>query len=148
MKEEVISMLSELRYKINDTIVRVEKESAANSKEIVSIMEEWRKQLDEQIEYWEKIARDRLLDMCDKSVNPEYKPDIQVDIKISVDGIMFKDEANAFVEWMNERGYIQRVNGEWIIISSMVENRKGYFYVNSKMMEAFWLCCRPKGIGG
>ena len=142
MKEEVILMLSELRSKINDTIVRVEKESAANSKEIVSIMEEWRKQLDEQIEYWEKIARDRLLDMCDKSVNPEYKPDIQVDIKISVDGIMFKDEANAFVEWMNERGYIQSVNGEWIIISSMVENRKGYFYVNSEMMEAFWLCCR------
>lgn len=64
-------------------------------------MEEWRIQFDEQIEYWEKIARDRLLDMCDKSVNPEYKPDIQVDIKISVDGIMFKDEANAFVEWMN-----------------------------------------------
>lgn len=136
-------MLSELRSKVNDTIVRVEKESAANSKEIVSIMEEWRKQLDEQIEYWEKIARDRLLDMCDKSVNPEYKPDIQVDIKISVDGIMFKDEANAFVEWMNERGYIQPVNGEWIIISSMVENRKGYFYVNSEMMEAFWSCCRP-----
>lgn len=144
MKEEVISMLSELRSKINDTIVRVEKESAANSKEIVSIMEEWRKQLDEQIEYWEEIARDRLLDMCDKSVNPEYKPDIQVDIKISVDGIMFKDEANAFVEWMDERGYIQSVNGEWVIISSMVENRKGRFHVNSEMMEAFWLCCRYK----
>lgn len=105
-------------------------------------MEEWRKQLDEQIEYWEKIARDRLLDMCDKSVNPEYKPDIQVDIKISVDGIMFKDEANAFVEWMNERGYIQSVNGEWVIISSMVENRNGRFHVNSEMMEAFWLDCR------
>lgn len=38
MKEEVILMLSELRSKINDTIVRVEKESAANSKEIVSML--------------------------------------------------------------------------------------------------------------
>lgn len=38
MKEEVILMLSELRSKINDTIIRVEKESAANGKEIVSML--------------------------------------------------------------------------------------------------------------
>lgn len=105
-------------------------------------MEEWRKQLDEQIEYWEQIKKETLLGMCDNSVNPEYKPDIQVDIKISVDGIMFKDDANAFVEWMNERGYIQSVDGEWVIVSYMVENRKGRFYVNREMTEAFWLCCR------
>lgn len=38
MKEEVILMLSELRSQINDTIMRVEKESAANGKEIVSML--------------------------------------------------------------------------------------------------------------
>lgn len=38
MKEEVILMLSELRSKINDTITRVEKESAANGKEMVSML--------------------------------------------------------------------------------------------------------------
>lgn len=105
-------------------------------------MEEWRKQLDEQIEYWERIKKEVLLDMCDKSVNPEYKPDIQVDVKISVDGNMFKEEASDFIEWMNKRGYIQSVCGEWIIISSMVENQNGRFYVNFEMMEAFWLDCR------
>lgn len=38
MKEEVILMLSELRSQINDTILRVGKESAANGKEIVSML--------------------------------------------------------------------------------------------------------------
>ena len=38
MKEEVILMLSELRSKINNTIIRVEKESAANGEEIVSTL--------------------------------------------------------------------------------------------------------------
>lgn len=38
MKEEVVLMLSELRSKINDTIIRVEKDSSANSKEIVSML--------------------------------------------------------------------------------------------------------------
>lgn len=38
MKEEVILMLSELRSQIDDTITRVEKESAANGKEIVSML--------------------------------------------------------------------------------------------------------------
>lgn len=38
MKEEVILMLSELRSQINDTIIRVEKESAANGKEMVSML--------------------------------------------------------------------------------------------------------------
>lgn len=38
MKEEVILMLSELRSQINDTIARVEKESAAEGKEIVSML--------------------------------------------------------------------------------------------------------------
>lgn len=38
MKEEVILLLSELRSRINDTIMRVEKESPANGKEIVSIL--------------------------------------------------------------------------------------------------------------
>lgn len=38
MKEEVILMLSELRSQINDTIIRVQKESAANGKEIVSML--------------------------------------------------------------------------------------------------------------
>lgn len=38
MKEEVILRLSELRSQINDTIARVEKESAAEGKEIVSML--------------------------------------------------------------------------------------------------------------
>lgn len=38
MKEEVILMLSELRSQINDTIMRVEKESVANGKEMVSML--------------------------------------------------------------------------------------------------------------
>lgn len=38
MKEEVILMLSELRSQIDDTITRVKKESAANDKEIASIL--------------------------------------------------------------------------------------------------------------
>lgn len=38
MKEEIILMLSELRSQIDDTITRVEKESAANDKEIVSML--------------------------------------------------------------------------------------------------------------
>lgn len=38
MKEEVILMLSELRSQINDTIMRVEKESAEDGKEIVSML--------------------------------------------------------------------------------------------------------------
>lgn len=38
MEEEVILMLSELRSQIDDTITRVEKESAANDKEIVSML--------------------------------------------------------------------------------------------------------------
>lgn len=38
MKEEVILMLSELRSQISDTIMRVEKESAANGREIVSML--------------------------------------------------------------------------------------------------------------
>lgn len=38
MKEEVILMLSEIRSQINDTIIRVEKESSANGKEIVSML--------------------------------------------------------------------------------------------------------------
>lgn len=38
MKEEVILMLSELRSQINDTIMRVEKESSANGKEMVSML--------------------------------------------------------------------------------------------------------------
>ena len=38
MKEEVILMLSEIRSQINDTIMRVEKESSANGKEIVSML--------------------------------------------------------------------------------------------------------------
>lgn len=38
MKEEVILVLSELRSKINDTIIRVEKERTANGKEIVSML--------------------------------------------------------------------------------------------------------------
>lgn len=38
MKEEVILRLSELRSQINDTITRVEKESAAEDKEIVSML--------------------------------------------------------------------------------------------------------------
>lgn len=38
MKEEVILMLSELRSQINNTIMRVEKESSANGKEIVSML--------------------------------------------------------------------------------------------------------------
>jgi hypothetical protein len=38
MKEEVILLLSELRSQINDTIMRVKKESSANGKEIVSML--------------------------------------------------------------------------------------------------------------
>lgn len=38
MKEEVILLLSELRSQIDDTIMRVNKESAANGKEIVSML--------------------------------------------------------------------------------------------------------------
>lgn len=38
MKEEVILMLSELRSRISDTILRVGKESAAEGKEIVSML--------------------------------------------------------------------------------------------------------------
>ena len=38
MKEEVVLMLSELRSQIDDTIRRVEKESAADSKEIMSTL--------------------------------------------------------------------------------------------------------------
>lgn len=38
MKEEVVLLLSELRSQINDTIMRVEKESSANGKEIVSML--------------------------------------------------------------------------------------------------------------
>lgn len=38
MKEEVILMLSELRSQINYTITRVQKESAANGKEMVSML--------------------------------------------------------------------------------------------------------------
>lgn len=38
MKEEVILMLSELRSQINDTIMRVKKESSANGKEMVSML--------------------------------------------------------------------------------------------------------------
>lgn len=38
MKEEVVLMLSELRSQIDDTISRVEKESAADSKEIMSTL--------------------------------------------------------------------------------------------------------------
>lgn len=38
MKEEVILMLSELRSKIDNTIMCVNKESSANGKEIVSIL--------------------------------------------------------------------------------------------------------------
>ena len=38
MKEEVILMLSELRSQINDIIMRVEKESAAEGKEKVSML--------------------------------------------------------------------------------------------------------------
>lgn len=40
MKEEVVLMLSELRSQIDDTIRRVEKESAAESKEIMSTLNE------------------------------------------------------------------------------------------------------------
>lgn len=38
MKEEVILMPSELRSQINDTIIRVGKESSANGKEMVSML--------------------------------------------------------------------------------------------------------------
>lgn len=38
MKEEVILMLSELRSQINDTIMRVKKESFANGKEMMSML--------------------------------------------------------------------------------------------------------------
>lgn len=38
MKEEVILILSELRSQINDTIMRVKKESPAKGKEIVSML--------------------------------------------------------------------------------------------------------------
>lgn len=38
MKEEVVLMLSELRSQISDTITRVEKESHADGKEIVSML--------------------------------------------------------------------------------------------------------------
>lgn len=38
MKEEVILMLSELRSQIDDTIMRVNKESTSNDKEIVSML--------------------------------------------------------------------------------------------------------------
>lgn len=38
MKEEVILMLSELRSQISNTIMRVEKESPANGKEMVSVL--------------------------------------------------------------------------------------------------------------
>lgn len=38
MKEEVILMLSELRSQINDTIMRVKKESPAEGKEMVSML--------------------------------------------------------------------------------------------------------------
>lgn len=40
MKEEVVLMLSELRSQIDDTIRRVEKESAVESKEIMSTLNE------------------------------------------------------------------------------------------------------------
>lgn len=40
MKEEVVLMLSELRSQIDDTIRRVEKESAAEVKEIMSTLDE------------------------------------------------------------------------------------------------------------
>lgn len=39
MKEEVVLMLSELRSQIDDTIRRVEKESAAEDKEIMSTLD-------------------------------------------------------------------------------------------------------------
>lgn len=38
MKEEVVLMLSELRSQIDNTIVRVQKESSANGNEIVSML--------------------------------------------------------------------------------------------------------------
>lgn len=38
MNKEVILMLSELRSQINDTIMRVEKESSANDREMVSML--------------------------------------------------------------------------------------------------------------
>lgn len=38
MKEEVILVLSELRSQINDAIIRVEKESSANGKGMVSML--------------------------------------------------------------------------------------------------------------
>lgn len=38
MKEELILMLSELRSQINDTIMRIEEESAAEGKEMVSTL--------------------------------------------------------------------------------------------------------------
>lgn len=40
MKEEVVLMLSELRLQIDDTIRRVEKESATDSKEIMSTLKD------------------------------------------------------------------------------------------------------------
>lgn len=39
MNKEVVLMLSELRSQINDTIRRVEKESAADEKEIMSTLD-------------------------------------------------------------------------------------------------------------
>lgn len=40
MKEEVVLMLSELRLQIDDTIRRIEKESATDSKEIMSTLKD------------------------------------------------------------------------------------------------------------
>lgn len=104
------------------------------------IMEEWREQLDRQIESDLQHKKEMLLAEFDKSVEPNYKQPLQLCAKEYMHHLLPNiAERFTFMDWLIKRGYIKIQEGVYIPVSPLIEKRKGYFYVCPEMVIAFFL---------
>ena len=103
-------------------------------------MEEWREQLDGQIEADLQHKKEMLLAEFDKSVEPDYEAPPYFIGSFPIHQLIVKQcHIIEFLDWMVESGYIKRDGDEYVPVSSFVEKRNGYLCVCPDMVSAFFI---------
>lgn len=104
-------------------------------------MEEWREQLDRQIESDLQHKKEILLAEFDKSVKPGYEiPPFLFGGRELISRLIFDPyDRIRFFNWIVKRGYIKRDGSEYVSVSPFVEKRNGCFYVCLDMVSAFFI---------
>lgn len=101
-------------------------------------MEEWRKQLDEQIEADMQHKKNILLEEFDKSLEPNYKQPSYLCAREYIHHLLINiTERFAFMNWLIERGYMKVSDGIYVSVSPLIEKRRGYWCVCPEMVIAF-----------